>query len=473
MTSLMRDRSYQKLFLLFLVGVLFWHFPAPQGLSLQAWHLLILFVLTIITLVLKCLSMGAIAFLSMVTGCLTGVLTIEKCLDVYGKTLVWLVLFSFFIARGFTTTGLGTRIAYFFTSVFGRNVLGLSYGFALTDLLLAPAVPSNTARGAGIIFPIIKSLAEEFDGLPTPTPVKRKIGSFLIKVGFQANVITSTLFLTALAGNPLAAAFAKDQSIEISWTKWALAASLPGILCLILMPLIVYWAYPPCIKQIPNARAVAKERLKAMGPMSSPQIIMALTFVTLLGLWMFGGPLGIKDTLAGLIGIVILLLTKVLTWDDVAKEHEGWSTFIWFGALIMLGNQLKDYGVIHWFGESISTSIHGMDWVTAFAIVTLVYFYSHYFFASTTALVSTMYAIFLQVLLQSGASPFGSAMMLIGFGCLSSCLTHYGTGPAPVFFGANYVSMRDWWRIGFLLSVVYIIIWWSIGFPWWRLLGLI
>ena len=467
---------YLKLILILLIGVVAWKIPEPQGISTQGWHLLILFVLTIVGVVVKPFPMGAIAFLSMAIGCLTHVFTMAECLDVYGKPIVWLVVFSFFIARGFTSTGLGSRIAYFFTGLFGRSVLGLSYGFVFTDFILAPAIPSNTARGAGIIFPIMKSLSDEFEGaaLETPTSKKkhRKIGAFLIKVGFQANVITSAMFLTALAGNPLAAAFAEARGVDLSWMNWALAALVPGLICLVGMPLLIHAVYPPSTRKLPNARAFAKERLREMGKMSIQQIIMLVTFLGLLFLWMAGDTIGVNATLAGLIGIVVLLVGGVLDWEDVVKEHNAWGTFIWFGALIMLATQLEKSGVITWFGGEISHHITGMPWIWAFGTVTLVYFYSHYFFASTTALVTTMFTIFLQVLQQSGASPFASAMMLAGFGCLSSCLTHYGTGPAPVYFGAGYVSMRDWWLLGLLLSVFYIAVWWFVGFPWWVFLGL-
>jgi DASS family divalent anion:Na+ symporter len=280
------------------------------------------------------------------------------------------------------------------------------------------------------------------------------------------------MFLTALAGNPLAAAIAESQGIHLSWGNWALAASIPGLICLLFMPLIVYFLYPPQMKELPNAREIAKKRIKDMGKMSRPEIIMLLTFITLLLLWTLGDAIGIHATVAALAGIVVLLVSGVLTWDDILKERTAWGTFIWFGALIMLAGQLETSGFLEWFSIEISNAISNFNWILAFVTLTLLYFYAHYFFASTTALITTIYAVFLQVMLTSQTPAFAAAMTLAAFSCLSSCLTHYGTGSAPVYFGANYVSMRNWWTIGAILSVFYILIWWIIGTAWWQLIGL-
>jgi divalent anion:Na+ symporter, DASS family len=56
------------------------------------------------------------------------------------------------------------------------------------------------------------------------------------------------------------------------------------------------------------------------------------------------------------------------------------------------------------------------------------------------------------------------------FANLSAGLTHYGTTPAPMFFSKKYVSLRLWWKIGLVVSVVNIVIWSSIGFGWWHLI---
>ena len=113
----------------------------------------------------------------------------------------------------------------------------------------------------------------------------------------------------------------------------------------------------------------------------------------------------------------------------------------------------------------------GYSVVTLFVVALLVYFYAHYGFASITAHSTAMYTPFLVVLISAGAPPLLAALMLAYFSNLSACLTHYGTTPAPIYFGAHYVTQREWWRLGFIVSLVTITVWTVLGLGWWKVLG--
>ena len=116
--------------------------------------------------------------------------------------------------------------------------------------------------------------------------------------------------------------------------------------------------------------------------------------------------------------------------------------------------------------------VSGYGWIAAFLVLALVYFYSHYFFASNTAHVASMYAAFLGVSIAAGAPPVLAALVLAFFSNLFAGMTHYGTGPAPVLFGTGYVEIGTWWRTGLLVSFVNIVIWVGLGGLWWKVLGL-
>jgi len=465
-------KTNTKLIALLIVGAVAWSFSHPDLLTPQAWHLFIVVVLTITGVVIDAASMGALCLLSLTILCLTQTLTLNEALSSYGTPVVWLVFFAFCIARGFISTGLGSRIAYFFVSLFGKSTLGLSYSFVVSDLILAPAVPSNTARGAGILFPIIKSLVEEFEGTSHDPSRHGRIGSFLIKVAFQSNVITSAMFVTALAGNPLAVEFAAGMGIDIGWTRWALAALVPGLFMLTVTPLIIYAIAPPKLKQLDNAQSRARTKLQSMGRMSFHEWIMLGTFLFLLVLWIFGNQLGINSALAAMVGIIILLFSGVFKWDDIVKERTAWNTFVWFGSLITLAAQLEKKGVISWFGTIVAGAVTFDSWMLTFFVVVIIYFYTHYFFASTTALISSLFPVFLHVILKAGAPPFFAAITLAVMSTLSAGLTHYGTGTAPVYYATGYVSMRKWWGLGAVLSVFYLVTWFTLGTVWCQFLGL-
>lgn len=459
------------------VGLTIYFIPPPEGVTLEAWHLLAIFVATIVGIIMKPLPMGAVAMIGILLTSFvlpdTNKSNLGVALSGFSNGVIWLIVAAFFISRGFIKTGLGERIAYLFMSRLGKKTLGLSYGLIATDLVLSPAIPSNTARGGGIIYPVLHSIARAYGSDPEDGTADR-IGSFLIKASFQGLVITSAMFLTAMAANPLAATLAADNAgVEISWGLWALAALVPGILSLIAIPWLLFKLDPPEVKETPEAAQMALRKLQEMGQMKLSEWVMLATFVMLIVLWIFGDQLGgLYSTTTAIIGLGILLLSGVLSWQDVLKERGAWDTLIWFAALVMMASQLNSLGLIPWFGDKMGAVVADFGWVSAFLILALVYFYSHYFFASNTAHVSAMYAPFLVVAVAAGAPAMLAALVLAFFSNLFSSMTHYGTGPAPVYFGSGYVEMGDWWKSGFIVSLVNIVIWLGIGGLWWKILGI-
>lgn len=456
---------------LLLVGGIFWLQSPPDGLTVQAWHLLIIFLGTIFAVILKPLPTGAISMVA-ITLCIgTSTLSLADCLSSFSSSVAWLVVMAFFMALGFKTTGLGTRIAYFFVMILGRSTVGLSYGLILTELLLAPFIPSNTARGAGIIFPIITALAQE-QGSDPKKGTRKKVGAFLIQVCFQTNLITSAMFLTGLVGNPLVVSLAQASGVTITWGGWAVAAIIPGMINLLLLPLVIYKIYPPTLKVSEGAQDQARARLKELGGLKVNEVLMISTFFVVLILWVFGEAWGVHATAAAMIGLSVLLLTGVLKWQDCVKEKEAWETLMWFAPLLMMATFLTKFGMMDWFSKHVQSMVASFSLPLTFAIVTLVYFYVQYFFASVTARITALYGAFLTVLIAAGAPPEVSAMLLAVLSALAGSLTHFGTATAPVYFGAGYVTVQEWWRNSFIMSVVNLAVWGGFGALWWKILGL-
>ncbi|MGE3268771.1 MAG: anion permease [Chloroflexota bacterium] len=463
------------------VGAAIWLIPPPQVAAdalpqganmVKAWHLLAIFVATIVGIITRPLPMGAVAILGITASALTGTLTINESLSGFQDSTIWLIVLAFFIARGFIKTGLGSRIAYQFVRMLGKRTLGLGYGLIATDLVLAPAIPSNTARAGGVVFPILKSLSAAYGSRPDDGTA-RKMGAFLTITSFQGTIITSAMFLTAMAANPLAAKLAADLGITITWTSWAMAALVPGLASLVVVPYLLYKLYAPEIKSTPAAAQMARDELAKMGPMTVDEWMMLGTFVLLLVLWIFGPQLGgLNATTGALIGLGVLLLLGVLSWKNVQEETGAWDTLVWFAALVMMAGFLNKLGLVPWFSKSVGESLTGINWVYAFLALSLVYLYSHYLFASNTAHVGAMYAAFLGVAVAVGTPPLLAALVLAFFSNLMSSMTHYGTGPAPVLFGAGYVDIGTWWKLGLLVSVVNVVIWLVVGGLWWKVLGL-
>jgi DASS family divalent anion:Na+ symporter len=402
---------------------------------------------------------------------LTGVVNVGAALSGFANNTVWLIVTAFLVARGFIITGLGRRIAYMFIRTFGKKTLGLAYAIVASELVIAPATPSNTARAGGILYPIIRSLCSTFGSEPGDTA--RKIGAFLMKLEYQATVITSAMFMTSMASNPLAVELAKKTAnVSLSWGTWALAASVPGLLSLIIVPYLLYKMYPPEIKETPQAAEMAHRELEKMGPMKRDEKVMLVVFLLILTLWVTAEWTKLDATVVAFVGVSIMLITGVIHWNDVLSEKGAWDALIWFGGLVMMASQLNTLGFMKWLATSVGSGLAGWTWFSALIVLMLVYFYSHYGFASTTAHITAMFPAFLSVAVAVQVPPYLAALTLGFFSALNAGITHYGTGPAPIYFNAGYVDLKTWWKLGLIISFVNIAIWMGVGFPWWKVLGL-
>ena len=475
--------------------LILWFIPAPEGVAPNAWHLLALFIGIIAGIIGKAMPIGAMAMLAMTIVALLQVTVPElgadgnpiknpaaqaakDALSSLNSPLIWMIGIAIMISRSLLKTGLGTRIGYLFLSLFGKKTIGVAYSLALCDLLIAPVTPSNTARGGAIVHPIMKAIATSFDSDPEKG-TQNKIGRYLALVNYHANIISCLIFLTATAPNPLVVdlvAKATDSKIHLSWGTWFVAMVVPGMVAMVLMPIILYFLYKPEITSTPDAPEMARAKLKEMGPMSRNEKITLGVFAVLLVLWAgLLAPLGIKvdATTTTFLGISLLLLTGVLTWDDVLKEKGAWDTIVWFAALVMMATFLNKLGLIKWFSDLMGQQIQGMglSWVVGCALLALVYIYSHYMFASGTAHVTAMLGAFYAVGLHLGAPPMLFALVLAASTGIMMSLTHYASGSSPVIYNSGYTTMGEWWIAGFVMSAVEILIFCTIGITWWKMLG--
>ncbi len=454
-----------------IIGFVLWFLPAPTGLKPEGWHLLAIFVATIVGFITSPMPMGAVSLTAIVVVSLTNTLKIGDALSGFANSTIWLIVAAFLLSRGFIKTGLGKRIAYILIKLFGSNSLNLSYTLLISDLLISPATPSNTARAGGVIYPIAKSLASAFESEPGAT--RKRIGAFIMQSIYQGNTVTSAMFMTAMAGNTLIVTLVGSSfGIQLSWMQWALAGIVPGLISLALIPPILYKIYPPELKDTREAQKIAADELVAMGPVSKGEMIMLGVFIGALVLWATGSITKIDATVVALLGVVVLLATNILTWTDVKQEAGAWDTLIWMGTLISLATFLTKLGVIPWLTATAGAAMGGVSWTVAFAVLLVIYTYIHYAFASLSAHIAAMYVAVCSVAIGLGAPVVLTLLAFAFMSNLCMCLTHYAAGPSPIIFGADYVTQGEWWKLGFIFSIVYLVVWIGLGSMWWKVLGL-
>lgn len=464
----------KKLVGVILLGAVIWFLPHPDAITPIAWHLFAVFAATIAGFILQPLPIGAVAFIGVSVAALLGVVSVKVAISGYGNSTIWLIVCAFLLARAFIKSGLGSRIAYLIIKAIGKSSLTLGYAITLSDFVISPATPSSTARAGGIIYPIIRSLSSALHSEPDDGTA-RKFGAYIMQIEYQANAITCAMFMTAMAGNPMAVELAaKTIGVEITWSAWATAAIVPGLLSLLLMPYLLYKLYPPEIHEMPHAKQMAVEALEKMGPMSWMEKVVLAVFVGSLALWATSSLTHMNATGVGMLAVTILLLTNVLTWQDVLQEKGAWNTMFWMGSLIALAGALSSSGFIKVVADMAGAAIQsaGLSWLAAFIILVLIYVYSHYAFASVSAHIGAMYAAFLAVAVAVGTPPLLAAISFAALSNIMIPLTHYGGGAAPILYGAGYVPQGTWWKLGFIIVTVNLVIWLGIGSLWWHVIGL-
>jgi DASS family divalent anion:Na+ symporter len=451
-------------------GAAIWFAPLPE-LTAQQRHLAGVFAATIVALVAQPVRMGVSVIIAMTVLAVTGTLTPAKTLSGFGNVTVWLIFTAFLFSRAFTSTGFGIRVGYLFIRRFGKTPLSVGYSIAMADLVLAPFIPSDTARGGGIVFPITRSVAAVFGSEPGPTA--RRIGAYLVLVSFHTTYTASAMFLTGMAANPLIADFARQLGgVELTWLRWLSGSIVPGALAVAVIPWLLFKLARPEIQDTAPARQLAGAELVRMGPLSRDEKWLVVVMLGVMTGWITSPWHGVSNTFVALSGLSGLLLTRVLTWDELLSEHRAWDALIWFAGLVMMAEQLNELGAIKIFSGKLFGVLHGLPWPTALMILVAAYCYIHYSFASMTAHVTALYPGFFAAALAAGAPPLLAALPLAYFSNLNAAMTHYGTGSAPVYFNAGYVRQGEWWRIGFLVSLVNLAIWLGIGMLWWKAIGL-
>ncbi|MCZ0821491.1 DASS family sodium-coupled anion symporter [Dickeya solani] len=453
-----------------LLGTIIWFSPVPEGLTPQAWHMFAIFLATIAAILTQPLPSGAVMMIALCVVIFTQTLPEAKALAGFSSGTVWLIFCAYILSLGFVTSGLGKRIAYKMLSLFGGSSLGIAYSLGVSDLIMAPAMPSVTARSGGIIFPIVRSINEVLGS--TPGESGKKIGDFLIMVCFQFTPITGAIFLTGMAANPLVGSLAKSSlNVEITWGSWFIAAVVPAMVCFCLMPLLVYKLLNPELKRTPEAKQMGKQALAELGTMTPAEKKVALGFLLALIGWGTSLITGLSATAVGLGLAAYLFASRAVDWKALLKDQAAWDTVIWFSVIISLAGGLSDLGFIKWMTVKMGGAIHGFGAMGTFVLLGLIYIYVHYLFATATGHVAALYAPFAATAIAAGAPP---VMVAICFGIFSNLMwgnTEYGGGPGPIYFAQGYFERPRFYKINLCVVTINVIVTFAVGLVWWNLLG--
>ena len=465
----MDNKNLKKLYPI-IAGMVLWIIGPPSGLNENGYQIFVVFISVIISLLIRAVPMAISVLTGLSFSVLIGLISLKDALKGYSDSTTWLVVIAFLIAGVVIDTGLGRRISLLCIHALGKSIIGLGYALCTAELILGPLVPSNTARGGGILAPIVDSMSRTLGSTPNQSP--EKAGQYLHLIGAHANLITAAMFLTGMAANPLISKIALDIfQIEFDWLNWALGSIVPGLVGLAGLPVLIKYLSPPTIKSIQPMREKVKDDIKAIGPWTLSEKITILTLGMMLFLWSTKPIHGWGTTTVALLGLITILLLGTISWDQMVKNYKAWDTLIWLGGLITLATSLKNLGFISWFAENIQQYLTGISPLLLFLSLALIYFYSMYFFSMLTAHIMALVSAIFMIASGLDLNPFIIVGVIAYFSNLSGCLTNYSTGPIIIYFGNGYLLPLPWFKIGFLVSIYHMVVWFGIGSIWWRIIG--
>ena len=459
-------RAIHPLFL----GIILWMIKPPSGLDQKAYLMFIIFSSTILSILIKAIPMSTSVLIGLLLSVITNLMSLKDALIGFGDSTTWLVVIAFLIAGVIIETGLGRRIALICINLLGKTVTGLGYAICASELILGPLVPSNTARGGGIIAPIVDSISRSLGSEPQKDP--EIAGEYLHLVGAHANLITAAMFLTGMAANPIISRAALEvYGIEFGWSTWALGGIIPGLIGLTGLPIFLKYFSRPTIGSIENVREDIQLRIKELGQWAFREIAMVVTLILMLSLWATKSFHGMGTTTVALFGLVMLLILNIATWDQLVKNYKAWDTLIWLGGLLTLATGLKSTGFISWILESMNSSLEGMEPFTLLILLVIIYFYSMYIFSMLTAHIVALGSTIMVVASGTDLNPILVVGIIAYLSSLCGCLTNYSTGPVIIYFGNGYSKPSNWFKIGFYVSIYHLIIWSLFGSLWWKYIG--
>ncbi|TPG63482.1 anion permease [Ewingella americana] len=461
--------------------------PVPDGMPPQAWRYFAIFVAMIVGMILEPIPATAISFIAM-TACVIGsnwVLfdakeladphfeagkqALKWGLAGFSSTTVWLVFGAFIFALGYEATGLGRRIALIMVKFMGKRTLTLGYAIVIIDILLAPFTPSNTARTGGTVFPVVKNLPALFESYPND-PSSRRIGGYLMWMMVISTSLSSSMFITGAAPNILGVEFvSKIAGVHIGWMQWFLAFLPVGLILLVVAPWLSYVLYKPGVTRSNEVSVWAVGALKEMGALTRKELTLIVLVLFSLCLWVFGNDY-IDATAVGLLAVSLMLILHVVAWKDVTKYSSAWNTLVNLATLVVMASGLTRSGFIAWFADTMSHHLSSFSPNTTVVALVLVFYFSHYLFASLSAHTATMMPVILAVAMGLPGLPMAELSMLLVLSIgIMGVLTPYATGPGVIIYGCGYVKSKDYWRLGGIMGVLYISMLLLVGWPVMRL----
>jgi DASS family divalent anion:Na+ symporter len=278
--------------------------------------------------------------------------------------------------------------------------------------------------------------------------------------------VSSALWMTATSANPIGVQVAKQFGLDIGFGKWIVASCVPALTTIALLPWIVAKLFPPRVGKTPEAPKAAATELAGMGALTRAERITAVVFVIMVAGWIFADSLKLNVTSIAFGGLGVLLLTNVLTLDDIAAMGDTLATFLWLAVLFALSGQLNELGFMSYAGERLAARLGGMSWPTLYVTLIALYVAIHYMFVSQSSQVLALLGVFLDVGVRGGVPAPLMAFGLLFASSYFSAITPQGGSQNIIFAASGYLTQGELYRLGLLITLFFMAVFLLVGTPW-------
>jgi L-tartrate/succinate antiporter len=202
-----------------------------------------------------------------------------------------------------------------------------------------------------------------------------------------------------------------------------------------------------------------------MGRLSRNETILGALVVLAVLLWILAADYFDAAIVAFLV-ISALLVLRVVTWEDLARNHAAWTTIALLATLVAMADGLARTGFIKWFADFVAAHMGGLSPTLVLVVLVTVYFFSHYGFSSLTAHTTAMMPIMLGVGLGiPGLPPERLAIGLALTTGIMGVISPYATGAALPYYNCGYIKSSEFWRNGTIYGAVFLAALLLIGIP--------
>jgi divalent anion:Na+ symporter, DASS family len=272
--------------------------------------------------------------------------------------------------------------------------------------------------------------------------------------------------MTATSANPIGVQIARDFGVTIDFGRWLVASSVPALVAILLLPLVLSKLYPPGVRATPEAPAAARAALATMGPLTRDERITALAFVLMVTGWIFADHFKLNVTSIAFAGLGLLLMTNVLTLDDIAAQGDTLVTFLWLAVLFALSGQLNELGFMSFAGQRLAGHLVGLSWPTTYVALIVIYVAIHYMFVSQSSQVLALLGVFLDVGIRGGVPAPLMAYALLFASSYFSVITPQAGSQNVIFVTSGYLTQRELYVLGLLTTLFFMAIFLVVGTPW-------